>query len=188
MADSIVKLMKSGKTVFNINDLAILWKISNRDTLKSKIYYLARNKKIQKLHYGIYALNNEYSKYELAGKLKCPSYISLETVLRQSGCVFQYSEEITSVSSLNRNYICGGVRFSYRKIKDEVFYNKAGISFSDYYAIAGKERAFLDLIYLNKNYYFDNLGGIDWDECEKIAKIYNNKNLLKRLKEYKKLC
>ena len=75
--------MKSGKTVFNTSDLSVLWKISNRDTLKSKIHYLTQNKKIQKLHYGIYALNEEYNKYELAGKLKHPSYVSLETVLRK---------------------------------------------------------------------------------------------------------
>ena len=133
-------------------------------------------------------MNDRYNKYELAGKLKHPSYVSLETVLRREGCIFQYSEEITSVSNLSRNYICGGVRYSYRKIKDEVLYNKAEISFFDCYTTASKERAFLDLIYLNKNYYFDNPGGIDWDECEKIAKIYNNKNLFKRLAEYKKLC
>ena len=66
-------------------------------------------------------------------------------------------------------------------------YNKNGIIFSDYYAIANKERAFLDLIYLNKDYYFDSLNDIDWAECEKMVKIYNNKKLIKRLAEYKKL-
>ena len=188
MENSIVKLLKSGKTVFDTKDLAILWEISNKDTLKSKIYYLTKNKKIRKIHYGIYAADDKYNKYELAGKLKHPSYVSLETVLRQEGCIFQYSEEIACVSNLNKNYVCDGVRYSYRKIKDEILYNQTGIVFFNNYATASKERAFLDLIYLNKNYYFDNLDNIDWKECAKIGKIYNNKNLLKRLAEYKKLC
>ena len=188
MENSIVKLLKSGKTVFDIKDLSILWDISNKNTLKSKIYYLIKNEKIHKLHYGVYVVDDKYSKYELAGKLKHPSYVSMETVLRNEGCIFQYSEEITCVSNLNRDYVCDGVKYNYRKIKDEVLYNKAGIFFFNHYSIAGKERAFLDLLYLNKNYYFDNLSGINWNECAKIVKIYNNKNLLKRLAEYKKLC
>ncbi|MCK5122608.1 MAG: hypothetical protein KAQ87_00425 [Candidatus Pacebacteria bacterium] len=188
MENSIVKLLKSGKTVFDTKDLSILWKISDKNTLKSKIYYLTKSEKIRKLHYGVYAVDSKYDKYELAGKLKHPSYVSMETVLRNEGCIFQYSEEIICVSNLNRNYICDGVKYSYRKIKDEVLYNKAGIFYFNYYSIASKERAFLDLIYLNKNYYFDNLNNINWDECAKIVKIYNNKSLIKRLTEYKKLC
>ena len=188
MENSIVKLLKSGKTVFDTKDLSILWKISDKNTLKSKIYYLVKNEKIHKLHYGIYVIDSKYNKYELAGKLKHPSYVSMETVLRNEGCIFQYSEKITCLSNLNRNYICDGVQYNYRKIKDEVLYNKTGILSFNYHSIASKERAFLDLIYLNKDYYFDNLNSIDWNKCAKIVKIYNNKSLVKRLTEYKKLC
>ena len=30
---------------------------------------------------------------------------------------------------------------------------------------ANKERAFMNMIYLNKNYYFDNLRTINWQKC-----------------------
>ena len=73
MTNSIIKLINSKKTVFDSKDLAFLWKIKNKNTLKSKIYYLTKHNKIQKLHYGIYAINDKYNKYELAGKLKHPS-------------------------------------------------------------------------------------------------------------------
>ncbi len=184
MSNAIVKLINSNKTIFDSKELAFLWKIKNKNTLKSKIYYLTKHNKIKKLHYGVYAVNDKYNKYELAGKLKHPSYVSLETVLRQEGCIFQYSKEITNVSNINREYICNGIKYSYKKIKDRVLYNKAGIIFKEFYAIAGKERAFLDMIYLNKDYYFDNLENIDWQKCEKIIKIYNNKELIKRYKKY----
>ena len=49
--------------------------------------------------------------------------------------------------------------------------------------IASKERAFLDIMYINKDYYFDNLIGIDWDKVFKILPIYNNKRMTKKIKE-----
>lgn len=43
--------------------------------------------------------------------------------------------------------------------------NSLGIQKKDNYYIASKERAFLDTIYLNQSYYFDNLSSIDWEKC-----------------------
>ncbi len=185
MSNSVVKLLKSKKTVFSVSDLAILWNIKNQNSLKSKIYYLVNNGSITRLHQGIFALDDQYDKNELAGKLKSPSYVSLETVLRKTGCIFQYSSEISSISNANKEYIIDKVKYSYRKIKDSVLFNAENIICHQNYSIAAKERAFLDMIYLNKNYYFDNLKDIDWKKCEKIIKIYNNKILLKRLNSYK---
>jgi hypothetical protein len=52
--------------------------------------------------------------------------------------------------------------------------------------VASTERAFLDMIYLFPNYYFDNLRSINWDKCDELVKIYNNKELVKRLAKYRK--
>ena len=186
MSNSIVKLLKSKKTVFNMSDLAILWNIKNQNSLKSKVYYLVDQGNIIRLHQGIFVLDNKYNKNELAGKLKSPSYVSLETILRKTGCIFQYSNEISSISNTNKEYIINNVKYSYRKIKDSVLFNMESIDCHQNYSVAIKERAFLDMIYLNKNYYFDNLENINWEKCEKIIKIYNNKILLKRLGSYKK--
>lgn len=169
-----------------MKDLAILWGIKNRNTLKSKASFLARNGKLKKLHYGIYALDEKYDKFELAGKLHHPSYISTEIVFRREGMTFQYSEEITSISDVTKRYEVDGTSYSYRKIKDITLFDKKGIDFFDNWAIASEERAFLDMIYINKNYYFDNLSGISWTRCFELVGIYKNKNLIKRLKTYKK--
>lgn len=184
--DSIAKLYQSGQTVFSVIDLAIIWDIKNNDTLKTKIYYLVKKEKLKRVHQGVFVLNNNYNKYELAGKLKKPSYISLETVFRMEGMVFQYSEEITSVGNLNKIYNKKDYVYSYRKIKDSILYNDEGIIQKDNYAIAVKERALLDMLYLNKNYFFDNLRKIDWEKCRKIVKIYQNKELGKRLLKLEK--
>ena len=58
------------------------------------------------------------------------------------------------------------------------------IILKDNYSIATVERAFLDMIYLFPDYYFDNLDLIDFEKCNKIVHIYNNKELIKRLKKY----
>ena len=76
--------------------------------------------------------------------------------------------------------------FCLRKIKDLVLYNPEGIISKNNYNIASPERAFLDMIYLFPNYYFDNLRPIDWDECSNLVKIYNNQKLVERFLEYKK--
>jgi hypothetical protein len=187
MSDSFKKLILSQKTVFDTKDLAILWGITNKDSLKSKIYYWNRTGKLIRLTTGIYSISENYNKYECAAKILAPSYVSLETVMRENGCIFQYSTKITSVSFLRRNFSCAGNEYEYYKIKDAVLYNKEGIDFLQYYAIASLERAFLDMIYLNKEYYFDRLDNINWEKCINLVKIYKNNKLCERLIEYKKL-
>lgn len=167
-----------------MTDLAVLWKINNTDTLKAKVYYLTQKKKIKRLHQGIFAVDKDYDKFELAGKLKNPSYISLETVLSKENVIFQYSSKITSVSNLSREYCINGDNYKYRKIKDSVLYNNLGLEVENGYTIASKERAFLDMLYFNKEYYFDNLSDMDWEKCKEIVKIYENNNLSNKLKKY----
>jgi len=75
---------------------------------------------------------------------------------------------------------------TFRKLKDTVLFNSTGIESKDNYSIATPERAFLDMIYLSPNYYFDNLKGINWEKCDELVKIYNNKSLIKRLNKYRK--
>jgi len=44
----------------------------------------------------------------------------------------------------------------------------------------------MDMIYLNKNYYFDNLRTIDWEECFEMLDVYKQKSLEKALNFYYK--
>ena len=48
-------------------------------------------------------------------------------------------------------------------------------------AIATKERAFLDILYVNKDYFFDNLSPLNWDKVFKVLPIYNNKRITKKV-------
>ncbi len=59
--------------------------------------------------------------------------------------------------------------------------NGIGIKHENETSFATKERALLDTLYLNKNYYFDNLDAINWDFVFEILPIYENKRLTKKV-------
>jgi hypothetical protein len=113
-----------------------------------------------------------------------PSYISFETVLRDSGIIFQHHDTVFLAGPWTLNRKIGKSKFYFRKLKKEVLFNPSDINFIDNYCIASKERAFLDMIYIFPRYYFDNLSSLDWDKCFEIIKIYKNKQMVKRLNKY----
>jgi hypothetical protein len=78
-----------------------------------------------------------------------------------------------------------GQTYSYRKVRDAILTNNAGVEAKDNFSIASAERAFLDVLYLSKDYHFDNLAPLNWDKVFEILPIYNNKRMVKRVKEYR---
>lgn len=180
----ISKIYKSSQTVFTTKDLALLWKNNSLDLIKSAVYYYVKTNKLYRVRKGVYTKDKNYNKFELATKIYTPSYISLETVLAQSGVIFQYYETIFVISYLSRNLEVDGKKIQIKKIKDEILTNSQGIIKQKNYYQATKERAFLDAVYLYKNYHFDNLKTLNKEKVLKLACIYKNKQLIKRVKKY----
>jgi len=186
MDNLILKLYQSPKTVFSNKDLSLIWEETNQVNLNAKIAYYVKKKVLVRLTRGIFVKNKNYNKKELANSIYIPSYISFETVLREKGVIFQHYNSIFIVSKWSRVINIDDHIFTFRKLKDEVLYNPTGVIIKNNYSIAILERAFLDMIYLFPNYYFDNLSSINWDKCNEIVKIYNNQQLVKRLNKYYK--
>lgn len=184
MDNLLIKLYQSPKTVLTTKDIAILWKEKDKDNLKSKIAYYAKKGNLQRLRRGIFVKDKNYNLKELAASIHTPAYISFETVLREEGVIFQHHNAIFAASYLSREIECDGNKIVYRKLKNEILVNRAGVNAKEGFSIAGKERAFLDMIYLFGDYHFDNLGGLDRRKCFELAGIYHNKQLNKRLKKY----
>ena len=113
--------------------------------------------------------------------LYTPSYISLEYVLQQAGVVFQYDSRYSSVSYLSREIDVDGNTYSYRRIKGDIIINTIGIIRKDNVNIATPERAFLDMLYLNKDYYFDNLNPLNRLLISQILPVYQSAALEKRV-------
>lgn len=97
--------------------------------------------------------------------------------------IFQYYEKIFVASYVKREIGCGDQKYSFETIKKEVLINPLGIDQSKEYAVATKERAFLDTLYRSKNYYFDNLSPLDWDKVFEILPIYKNKTMNKTVEK-----
>lgn len=177
----ILELYKDERTVFTLRDIAMLLNESNYSRLKQKINYYVKTNAIISLRKGIYAKEN-FNKEELACKLYTPSYISLEYVLAKAGIVFQYSEMVTQISYLSRQIEVNSISLRYRKIKDEYLYNPAGIiRHATGVNIAGPERAIIDILYLNKNYHFDNLSSVNTDLLKEILKALGSGQLTEKV-------
>ena len=182
----LLDLMKLKQTVFTTKDISLVWNTDNSLFLKEKLYRYKKSNKIFRIRKGIYSKDENFDKNEFATKIFTPSYISFETVLAREGLIFQYYSQIfvasyqaKSLNVLNQEYV-------YRKIKDEILINIAGIENNRNYCIATKERAFLDRIYINKNFYFDNLSVLNWDKVFDLLPIYNNKSMQKTVNKYYK--
>lgn len=182
----VAKLYQFPKTILNIKDVALIWGEKNHTNLISKIKYYAKEGLLTRLTRGVYAKNKDYDVKELAASIYTPSYVSFETVLREAGIIFQHYDTVFVASPYAFSKKIGKHQITFRKLKDIVLFNSAGIIVKNNYSIATPERAFLDTIYLFPNYYFDNLESINWKKCDEMVKIYKNKSLAKRLNKYEK--
>lgn len=173
-------ILRSDKTVFSFNDIALLWSDSS-PAARKRIYYYIKEGALFRIRQGIYAKDKNYNKLEFASRVFTPSYVSFETVLGKAGITFQFYSQIFVASYLAREIVCDEQRYSFRKLKTILLNDATGVENKNNCAIASKERAFLDTLYINKDYYFDNLSPLDWDEVFRILPIYNNKRITKKV-------
>ena len=177
-------LLRSPKTIFSTKDAALLWAEERESTVSARLNKYVTSGKLIGVRRGLYAKDKNYDKFELATRIYTPSYISFETVLTRAGINFQYYSNIFVASYVNREIAVDGQKFTFVRMKNYVLSNTVGIEHKAGYAVATKERAFLDRIYVSKDYHFDNLDSLDWDAVFMILPIYNNKRMAKKVNEY----
>lgn len=163
----------------------LLWGETASNKAKTRINYYVKKRDLHRVRRGFYVKDENYNRFELATKIYTLSYISFETVFVRAGINFQYYQKIFVASYLSREIKTNEQMYYYRKIKDSILTNSLGLESKDNYSIASPERAFLDVIYLNKDYHFDNLSILNWDKVFEILSIYgNNKRMNKTLRQY----
>lgn len=184
MKDTIIlSLYKRPQTVFTLQEISLLFPEVPYGNLRKRMSYFATSGSIRKLSRGVYA-KDTYDVFELANKLYTPSYISLETVLQKAAVTFQYYERVFAVSYLTRTVEVGEHTIQYRRIGKHILLNKQGIEEQGNVVIASPERAFLDAVFLYKNYHFDNLGTLHWDKIMELKDLYGSRIFDKRVEEY----
>lgn len=188
MKENFLKeILRKNQTVFSFKELFLKFRGVTEKSLKSKLNYYVKVGDLYNIRRGLYAKDKDYNRLELATKIFVPSYISFETVLQSAGITFQFYKQIFVASYQTREIVCDGQSYNFKKIKDTILTNSAGIDVLDNYSIASPERAFLDTVYLNSQYYFDNLDPLDWNKVYNILTIYgDNKAMKKRVDMYYK--
>lgn len=172
-------LLKSGKTVFSINDMQQLTWQENKAYTRLVLHRLVKSWMLNNIRPGIFVLPN-YDVFELASKMKSKSYISFETVLQKDWVIFQdYSKTITLASDNTLTKSVDWLSFEFHKLSDFILTNTIGIeNYKDKYMIASTERAVCDMIYLYKKKYFDNISGLNIYKLENLKNIYNKTTFL----------
>ncbi|MEX1061713.1 MAG: type IV toxin-antitoxin system AbiEi family antitoxin domain-containing protein [Patescibacteria group bacterium] len=179
-------LLRSPRTVFAVRDVALLWKEERGRLVTARLNKYVKSGKLIRIRRGIYAKDENYDRFGLATKIYIPSYISFETVLTRTGINFQHYSSIFVASYVTREIEISGQKISFIRVKKEVLNNPFGIDNVGGYSIASKERAFLDRLYVSKDYHFDNLDGLDWEKVFDILPLYKNKKIEKKVQEYRK--
>jgi predicted transcriptional regulator of viral defense system len=177
----LATILRSAKTVFSTKDIALLWNEPNNAAARVRLNYYVKKGDLYRIRKGLYAKSRQYDRLELATRIFTPSYVSFETVLAKEGLIFQYYDKITVASYLVRELTVDRQVYSFRKIKTRVLINSLGVESVSETSIATRERAFLDTLYVNADYQFDNLRSLGWDKVFEILPIYTNRRMAKKV-------
>lgn len=177
--DTLFQIFKSRSSVLSFKEILLAVGPISASLLKRRLHYYIQQGQLYAIRKGFYAKDKNYDRREFATKLFTPSYISFETVLAEAGVIFQYYSTIFAATYQTKDILCDGQQYSYKKLKDTILVNTTEIEDKGTYFVASPERAFLDVLYLNKNYYFDNLSSLNFDKVLAILPIYQNKRMEK---------
>ena len=166
-------LIRLDRKLCHTNDLAILWGISNKNTLYTATKRYVHSGVLIPVYKGLYSTVplSQLDPQELGvAVVHKYAYLSTESVLAQAGIIYQATYGNTFVSSVSKKLNIGAMRFTYRKLKDEYLNNPSGILSQNGVFTASPERAAADMLYFNPAYHFDVPDNIDWAKVSVIQK------------------
>ena len=170
-ARRIALLAKKGEKIFHTDDLANLWDIQNKNTLRVTLKRYVEKELFYRIYRGFYSLVPiEELDPVLVGTKAIHQfcYLSTETVLRQEGYILQNIGYYTFVGPKGLKFVIGGYEFKSRQLDEKYLYNPEGVLLKDGLKIATLERAVCDMLYFNPNYHFDR--SIDWRKIRSMQK------------------
>ena len=180
-SNNSILIWKDQRTVFTTKQLALLLGEANTTIIAKRMYYFVHSGQLLSLQRGVYAKPG-YNPEELACVLQVPCYLSLEYVLQKSGVVFQYDSTFTAISFRNRAFEVDGHAIQYRQVRGELLADLRGIQNIGNINIATPERAFLDTLYLNSQYHFDNLHPLNRATIQELLPMYGSARMEERVK------
>jgi predicted transcriptional regulator of viral defense system len=165
----ISELIRLERKIYHSNDLALLWGITNRNTLYTTIKRYVQKGVLVPIYKGLYATVplSQLNPLEV-GKaiIHRYAYLSTESVLATAGVISQVTYVYTFVSDQSKRISVGTWSFLFRQMKYEYLNNPTGIQNRNGVFVATLERAVADMLYFNPSYYFDVREGIDFEKVK----------------------
>jgi predicted transcriptional regulator of viral defense system len=187
--DRFAKLAAMGEQVFHIDDLANIWGITNKQTLRVTLSRYVKAGMLKRIYRGLYAIK-DISEIDprLVGvkAIHGPAYISCETILFDYGVINQVPRVISIMSGSSKAFSIGGRDFRSKKMKPQFLHNDAGIKIENGVRTASLERALADAYYFNPQKYIDAIDKyevnnlIDWDKYEEIINTVGYNSQIKK--------
>lgn len=165
----IRELLQIERKIFHTNDLAVLWKISNRNTLYTTISRQLKAGILFPIYKGLYATVpvDKLDPLDL-GKaiIHGYTYLTTESVLAIAGAISQIVHAYTFAAQESKHLTIGPWSFRYRQLKKEYLFHPGGIEDINGRYTASVERAAADMLYFHPNYHFDVPQLIDFNKVE----------------------
>lgn len=164
-------MAKNGEKIFHIDDLANLWNIQNKNTLRVTLKRYVENELFYRIYRGFYSLLpvNGLNPILVGAKaIHQFCYLSTETVLRGEGYISHEIGCYTFVGSKSLKFTISGVGYKSRQLNEKYLYNPEGVLLKDGVKIATAERAICDMLYFNPNYHFDR--PVNWRKIRLMQK------------------
>ena len=169
----INELIKADRKIYHSNDLAILWKLANKNTLYTTIKRYVQKGILIPIYKGLYSTVpiSQLNPLELGRAIiHRYTYLTTESILFQEGMIFQVPYAYTFASSITRKASVGTFTFIFRKLQDKYLFNPIGIIEKENHYIATPERAIADLLYFNPKYHLDLSATVDFEKVRHIQK------------------
>ena len=180
---TLLDIFRSQSTVLSFKEILLSSKKPNAKLLKRRLNYYVKKGDLYAIRRGLYTKDKNYDRKEVATKIFTPAYVSFETILFEQAIIFQFYSTIFVATYQTKDIECDGQRYSFKKLKDTLLIDTTGVEDMGNYFAATKERAYLDMLYLNNDYYLDNPSDLDFDKIFSILPIYKNKRIEKVVKK-----
>lgn len=156
--ERFAQLASMGEMVFTTQNLATIWGIRNRATLRITLARYVKRGLMHRIWKGLYCIGDprKINPWVLGIRaLGTYCYVSSETVLFDAGTLNQRPYEITLVSNVSKRFTLLGQNYRSRKMKDSLLYDDTGIEIKNGIRVATPNRAKRDLSYFNPQKYYD---------------------------------
>lgn len=166
-------LLKQNRKIFTTDDLAVIWQLVNRGTLRTTIHRYLANQILFQVRKGLYSvvpLNQLDPKLIGTAFVKGFCYVSLQTVLVEAGLINQQPQAITLVGSRSQQFSVLGRRYICKKMKSEYLHHHAGIILDADYPQASPARAMADMWYYQPRFFLDQVSPRYLNQAKKIQK------------------